>query len=455
MLGLKGRFMPDLSMSEHHDYFTSRLTTGKENDMRHPNAGGFWKRCMLAFSVVILGIQVLSGCTTPPTSSSMRISSGSCDSNHHITGYLTTSHSELVDSSGCRVILTGVNWFGFETSTFSPHGLWARNWQSMLKQMAQLGFNTIRLPYTNQLFDPASKPMGINYQLNPDLKGLQGLALMDKIINGAGKLGLKVILDRHDPTADQRPPLWYNDQVPQSKWIQDWVMLAQHYKGNTTVIGADLANEPHGPATWGDGNPKTDWHMAAEKAGDAIQAVNPDWLIIVEGIEQYHNDDYWWGGNLEGVASDPVKLSVPDKLVYSPHDYGPEVYNQSWFQAPNPADLAHTLPAVWEKHWAYVEKLGVPLYVGEFGGNSMGQDAEGVWQRTLVSFMKANNISYTYWAWNPDSGDTGGILENDWKTVNQSKMDVLSSYEWPEVNSPQASTNNHAGSAHDVAQAYH
>jgi endoglucanase len=189
----------------------------------------------------------------------------------------------LVDaSSGCRVSLTGVNWFGFETGTFAPHGLWARNWQDMLKQIVHTGFNTIRMPYTNQLFDPTSIPNGINYQLNPDLKGLQGLALMDRIIQGARNDGLKVILDRHDPTADQRPSLWYTDHMSEARWIQDWVMLAKHYKGNNTVIGADLDNEPHSPATWGDGNPSTDWHMAAEKAGNAVLAANPQWLIIVE-----------------------------------------------------------------------------------------------------------------------------------------------------------------------------
>src|SRR6266487_778509 len=133
-----------------------------------------------------------------------------------------------------------------------------------------------------------AQPQGIDYRLNPDLKGLHGLALMDRIIQGARSRGLKIILDRHDPTADLRPQLWYTDQVPASRWIHDWVMLARHYRGNDTVIGADLANEPHGPATWGDGNPRTDWRLAAEQAGNAILAVNADWLIIVEGIEQYH-----------------------------------------------------------------------------------------------------------------------------------------------------------------------
>jgi endoglucanase len=122
-----------------------------------------------------------------------------------------------------------------------------------------------------------------------------------------------------------------------------------------------------------------------------------------------------------------VRLSKPDKLVYSPHDYGPSVYVEQWFQVSNPAVLTHTLPALWEKYWAYLQKNRIaPLFVGEFGGSSVGQDLEGVWQRTLVSFLHTQGLSYAYWAWNADSGDTGGILNNDWTTVDQGKIDVLS-----------------------------
>jgi len=322
----------------------------------------------------------------------------------------------------------------------------------MLNQMAQTGFNTIRLPYTNQLFDPASKPLGINYKLNPDLKGLVGLALMDRVIQDAGKVGLKVILDRHDPTADLRPQLWYTDQVPQSRWIDDWVMLAKHYRGNDTVIGADLANEPHGPATWGDGNPRTDWRLAAEQAGNAILAVNPDWLIIVEGIEQYHGDYYWWGGNLEGAEQFPVRLTEPDKLVYSAHDYGPEVYDQPWFHASN---FPRNLPEIWQQHWAYLQMDGVaPVLLGEFGGRSVGKDSEGQWQRSLVAFLLTQGISYIYWAWNPDSGDTGGILQDDWVTVNQSKLRLLDTYQWSSLGRPQSSTNGNAGNTGTIPNDY-
>ncbi len=220
--------------------------------------------------VVVLGMLILSACTPTPIVVSKKASTR-CQPDR-LVGFLRGFHSELVDASGCQVRLLGVNWSGFESDTFVPHGLEERNWQDMLKQIARTGFNTIRLPFSNQLFDPASQPQGINYQLNPDLKGLSGLALLERIIQGAGKLGLRVILDRHDPMADQRPPLWYTDQAPQSRWIQDWVMLARHYRGNETVIGADLSNEPHWPATWGGGNPSTDWRLAAQRAGNAILA---------------------------------------------------------------------------------------------------------------------------------------------------------------------------------------
>jgi endoglucanase len=345
----------------------------------------------------------------------------------------------LVDSADQEVHLTGVNWFGFETDTFAPHGLWARNWREMLAQIASAGFNTIRLPYSNQLFDPASAPQSIDYQINPDLQGLRGLALMDTIIQGAGKLGLKVILDQHRPDAQGQSGLWYTDNVPESRWISDWVMLAQQYQGNPTVIGADLHNEPHSPATWGDGNPATDWRLAAERAGNAILAVNPDWLIIVEGTEQYQGDSYWWGGNLEGAADYPVRLSEPDKLVYSAHDYGPGVSNQPWFHAP---DFPQNLPAIWERQWAYLQLEGkTPILLGEFGGRSMGLDTEGIWQRSLVSYLKQYQINYTYWAWNADSVDTGGLLEPDWKTLDAAKMDVLSAYQWPILPTPPPQTN--------------
>jgi aryl-phospho-beta-D-glucosidase BglC (GH1 family) len=95
-----------------------------------------------------------------------------CMSGAFAQNYLHTSGRQILDASNRPVRLTGVNWFGLETSNFAPHGLWARSMGSMLNQIRDLGYNTIRVPFSNQLFDSGSIPNGIDYNLNPELAGL-------------------------------------------------------------------------------------------------------------------------------------------------------------------------------------------------------------------------------------------------------------------------------------------
>jgi endoglucanase len=309
-----------------------------------------------------------------------------------------------------------------ETTAFAPLGLNTRNVDDMLDQIVAAGFNTLRLPFSNQLLDPTVNRMTINFALNPSLMGLNGLGVMDYVVNGAGQRGLRVILDRHRPSAEGQAELWYTAKVPEERWIADWLLLARRYRGNAAVIGADLSNEPHGAATWGGGNAGTDWRLAAERAGNAILDVNPDWLIIVEGVEHVGPNTYWWGGNLSAAAMAPVRLSRPERLVYSAHDYGPEESGQSWLQA---RDFPSNLPEVWRSRWAYLQQDGIaPVLVGEFGGRSIGSDAAGAWQRSLISFLEQGNFSYTYWVWNPDAW-IGGLLVDDRGTLDRAKLALL------------------------------
>ncbi|OGO33843.1 MAG: hypothetical protein A2W35_00845 [Chloroflexi bacterium RBG_16_57_11] len=347
--------------------------------------------------------------------------------------YLHTDGSRILDTNDNEVIITGISWFGMETANYAPHGLWARSLDSFLDQIVELGFNTIRLPFSNQLLDPSSQPNGINYDLNPDLQGLNGLEIMDRVIAKAGERGLKVILDRHRPDSQGQSELWYTTHYNEERWIGDWLLLAERYAGNDTVIGADLHNEPHGAATWGGGDAATDWRLAAERAGNAILKVNPDWLIIVQGVQEYQGDTYWWGGNLIGARENPVRLEVPGRLVYSPHTYGPGVYPQPWFSDPSFPD---NMPEIWDRHWGYLNRENIaPVVLGEFGGRSVKNDQEGIWQRALVAFLQEQKISYVYWSLNPNSGDTGGILLDDWQSVDPAKEELLTSYQFPLIGS--------------------
>jgi hypothetical protein len=55
----------------------------------------------------------------------------------------------------------------------------------------------------------------------------------------------------------------------------------------------------------------------------------------------------------------------------------------------------------------------VPVLIGEFGGTYSGADA--AWQDEFVSYVLRRGIGSFFWALNPNSGDTGGLLTG-WQT---------------------------------------
>jgi endoglucanase len=351
-------------------------------------------------------------------------------------GYWHTSGRQILDASGQPVRIAGINWFGFETSNNVVHGLWSRDYKSMIDQMKSLGYNTIRIPYSDDIFKSGTVPNSIDFSSgkNADLQGLNSLGILDRIVSYAGKDGLKVILDRHRPDAGGQSALWYTASVPESTWIANLKALATRYKGQDTVVGIDLHNEPHDPACWGCGDTATDWRLAVQRAGNAVLGVNPELLIFVEGVQTFNGVSGWWGGNLMGVAQYPVQLNVANRVVYSAHDYATSVAQQSWFSDPAfPANM----PGIWDKYWGYIFKQNIaPVWVGEFG-TTLQSTVDQKWLAALVSYLRptstygADSFHWTFWSWNPNSGDTGGILKDDWQTVDTVKDGYLASVKAP------------------------
>jgi len=67
----------------------------------------------------------------------------------------------------------------------------------MVNQIKSLGFNSFRIPFSNQMLRNTSVVTGVDYYLNPDLKGLTPLQLLDVIIEYCGSVNMRIILDRH------------------------------------------------------------------------------------------------------------------------------------------------------------------------------------------------------------------------------------------------------------------
>lgn len=321
--------------------------------------------------------------------------------------------------------IKGINWFGLETEVYCLHGLWEVTFDSLISFIIKNKFNAIRVPLSLEVMLNLDtiKIASVDLSINPKFKDFTVGQFMDYFVDYCANKGLLVMFDFHRFVGKGSiTQLWYSDEYPESKVIEGWTNVVKRYMKYPNVFAIDLKNEPHGPCTWGSGDQSTDWKSAAERIGNSILAINPKLLIVVEGIESYNGIGSWWGGNLAGVSSSPVNLSISDRLVYSPHVYGPSVSMQPYFTDPT----FNNMPPIWDRDFGYITKNKIrPLLIGEFGGWLKKENNDDAWQDKITTYIKENNISFFYWCLQPNSGDTGGILSDDWTTPVDAKLRLL------------------------------
>jgi endoglucanase len=384
-------------------------------------------------------------------------SRGAADS---AAGYWHTSGTRILAGDGHPVRIVGINWYGMESATWVPAGLNFQPYGTIIDEIKLLGFNTIRLPLSDELV-MRNPIVTLGVAANPEMRGKRALDVLDMLVRYAGKAGLKIVLDNQRSHA-ARPyqvnnldePLWYTRQFPQSAWLRDWETLARRYAGNSAVVGVDLRNEPHtagpGPwnlhaylhqgATWGPyrgvSDPARDWRAAAQRAGNAILSINPHLLVVVEGVQLYPDasapgrvDSSWWGGILSPVTRYPVTLAVPHQLVYSVHDWGPSKWQMPWFGGMRTA----TLQSAWTKLWGFLPShpgaaYAAPLWIGEFGTCSNKPECirphmpQGWWFNALVHYLRAHeDVSWSFFALDGtnsnDCATHNGLLNPAWNNV--------------------------------------
>ena len=325
---------------------------------------------------------------------------------------LHTAGQFIVDSTGKRVHINAVNWYGAESPDYVVAGLQSASLAAIVQQLKNLGFNAVRLPWSNQLYE--SNPVVPSYALaaNPDLEGKTALAVLDQVVGAFTGAGILVILDNHNSAAewccgDDGNTLWYNSAYPEAQWLSDWQGIVGRYAANPLVAGADLRNEPRLAATWG-GDPATDWHGAAERGGNAVLAVNPHMLVFVEGVN--------YALDLSGAAALPVRLSVANQLVYEPHDYGFDYSGLTGY-----SDYVGRITP----HWGFLVTGAnpAPVWLGEFGTCNSGASCvqsgspqdNGYWFGLVTTYLKANDLDWSYWAINgtqsTGAGRTWGAAE--------------------------------------------
>jgi aryl-phospho-beta-D-glucosidase BglC (GH1 family) len=381
--------------------------------------------------------------------------------------WLKASGGHLVHEDGTPYRLKSVAWYGFE-NVLMGLGLESRPYRTvtvdgvvyegLLDQVASLGFNCMRITLCEDVTWPGRK-MADSYTMsgiyNPDflLPGVTPSAnntsadvittieVLDKVVAYCKKLGLRIFFDMHcsSPNSDNERGFigkWYTTMDPgdlgdtaglaaeprsEAQLIAAWEFLAQHYLNEPTVCGFDLVNEPYA-CTWDD-DPLTGWPAAAERIATDIQAINPNVLIIVEGIKSKGDVPFagkaytsWsvYAQDLAGVATRPVKIPIQEKLVYSPHEYTQA--GQDWL---SDADFPANMPIVWDAFWGFIPKQGIaPILIGEWGGNfETAGSTDVLWVGALQAYCDTNDISTSLWAMN--ASDTTGTVEGVLSSANQ------------------------------------
>ncbi len=360
-----------------------------------------------------------------------------------------TQAGRIYGADGQEIQIRGISHYGFNSTILQPQFLWAMGWKEQIAQIKSLGFNAVRVPFVpDTLYNstPINQLSYIDAGKNPELLGKTSLQALDLWMAEANRQGLYIMLDFHSVSMQRQYPTWfvsnpvdfgliYNRQAyTPANWTRDLAFVAQRYANLPYFFAIDLYNEPNGVVRWSSGdpnasNPANHWKPAVEAASAAVLGANPNLLIFVQGITgnfdgvENTSIPMNWGENFQPQAYQP--LAVPlNKLVLSPHTYGPDVYVKSSFSAAAfPANLA----ANWDILFGQFAQVH-PVVPGEWGGrygNGSGGQADVTWQNAFVDYLLSKGIRNSfYWCYTPNSGDTGGILDDN-LNVRQDKMALL------------------------------
>ena len=343
----------------------------------------------------------------------------------------------------------------------------------MLTEIADHGFNLLRVPVSTQILlqwkngDPDPSPPKVNEWSNEELcdpgrKVWDSFRLWTQAMTWCKELGIKIMIDVHSAetqAAGHVFNMWYYGKYTTEDWYDALEWVADYYKNDDTIIAIDLKNEPHGKsdekpnfAKWDGSTDINNWKYAAETCAARILAKNPNLLIMVEGIEVYPKEgndwdtpaiewttytsnfyNAWWGGNFRGAKEYPIDLGkYQSQLVYSPHDYGPLVYEQPWFQGNFSTESI--MKEYWHDNWFFIlEEKMAPLLIGEWGGFMDGKDNEK-WMYLIRDLMIENHIHHTFWCFNENSGDTGGLVYDNFGKWDEKKYALVKPSLWQDKN---------------------
>lgn len=253
------------------------------------------------------------------------------------------------------------------------------------KNLRQLGFNCIRLPFHYRLIEKS-----------PYKYDKEGLAYLDKAARWAKEYQIWLILDLHAAPGAQNND-WHSDSFGEANFWKNknflsrvyalWEFLADRYRNHEWIAGYDLLNE----TVLNDARPLNKFYKEVIKT---VRSVDKNHILFIEGNRWAQDIEC-----LEDFKDDNYALSVhnyaPLEYVFNfiPHlKYPLKGVSMKWGK-----DETRSL---FKKHSAIAKQRRRPVFVGEFGVNYRGGlFGEDHWLWDSLNCFAEFGFHWAYWTY--------------------------------------------------------
>jgi len=303
---------------------------------------------------------------------------------------LHVSGNNLVNASGQRVVLHGVDRSGTEFMCVQGRGIFdGPSSVASIRAMKKHGINAVRVPLNEACWS------GQSY-VKPAYAGAKYRAAVTGYVHRLNANGIVAILDLHwtagqymgGASACSTAQATCQKPMPDAAGaVPFWRSVAEKFKGNDAVI-FDLFNEPY-PEQANHSVETAGWrcwlHGGRDCVGISYRAAGMQTLVNAVRSTGANNvimlGGIWWSNDLSHWLSyEPV-----DPL----HNLAASWHSYNFNACSTKACWTHKIAPVIAK---------VPVIAGEIGEN----DCAGSYVNRLTSWMDAHSASYLAWTWNSD-----------------------------------------------------
>ena len=319
-------------------------------------------------------------------------------------GFIHTDGRLLRDENDREYLLKGMA-FGnnvWDNPSLPPYD--THHTKDSYRELAEMGFNSVRFYLNYGLFEDDSKP----YEYKES-----GFEWIDRNVEWAKENGMRIVLNMHYPQGGYQSQgggtaLW-SDEENQNRLIALWKAIAERYRDEPCIVGYGLLNEPVIPAddVWA-GSRK--WAELLNRMIKAVREADRNHIIFIEKILTFQNEETF---ELEWSRSnDEHNFALSDdnyNAVYEFHFYNPYTFTHQGLSWSNTSEFNKIYP---NEEDIFAD--GVSWHAGTFNGEQCDLESRD-WQYVESDRVTVTDddqiLSYVFQA--REIGENGAVYVDD------------------------------------------